>query len=215
MNQTPDHALQWTAPRVAKHAAVSRHRRRIMISRVALLLLLTAFFAGTGICADSFPSALRLESLGYPRHDWHQSPDCTITDVQFSDQEIYVQFIGRWSPSTGSSDSDKQAISISRDPSVSPVAFACLARRFSDRQGETVTITIAATAWITRGGIPILRYTPADSFEITSRNPTTPDHPSPQMALAVTAPAPATTFSPALQPPDCLRQSLSLRTTPR
>jgi len=128
-------------------------------------LLLMLSVAGNAISADPLPSALRIESLG-PSRLVFRAADCTITDVQIGAESIYVAFTGRWSSSVGSPDNEKNGFSVSRDKSISQPTWDFLARRFRDRQGKQVTITITANGGCAvRGGILLVRF-PTDSFEI-------------------------------------------------
>jgi len=116
-------------------------------------------------------SALRIDSLGFPARSSIQAANCTITEVQVSEQSIFVTFTGRWSPQAGFADTDRNGFSISRDKSVSQSTWDFLAKRFRDQQGKTATITITTrNGFTTRGGIPLVNF-PADRFDIASLAP--------------------------------------------
>ena len=159
---------------VSRHGGtgiVGRHRTRLMNRLFSTLFLFTICLSGSAVFAEPLPSPLRTESLGFSSRSSIQATHCTITEVQASEQSMFVVFTGRWSPQAGFADTDRNGFSISRDKSVSQSTWDFLARRFRGQQGKTVTITITtAGGFTTRGGIPLVRF-PADTFDITSLEP--------------------------------------------
>lgn len=131
------------------------------------LFLFTICLGESAFSADALQSSLQTESLGFPVRSSIQAANCFITEVQVSEQSIFVVFKGRWSPQTDFADTNRNGFSISRDKSVSQSTWDFLARRFSDQRDKMVTITITTGGGFTkRGGIPLVNF-PGDRFEVT------------------------------------------------
>jgi hypothetical protein len=107
-----------------------------MIQRRPLTLLFTLLSAACATAADPLQPLSHSAALRIVRNNVLQAPSCTITEVQITEQSIAVQFIGRWSPSPGFVETDRNALHVSRDHSVSEHAWAGLAQRFRSQQAS-------------------------------------------------------------------------------